>query len=148
LIWLQNIFEKHTAYRTKGNYHLLILNSHGSYGTPKFDLFAKEHQIVIICMLSHLLYLLQPLDVNCFTVLKQLYGQQIQELMCTNINHIDKSDFLKAYYYTRKAIMSLANITSSFAATGVVPYDPDRVLAMLNVQIQTLTSSIIPEPER
>lgn len=44
--------------------------------------------------------------------------------------------------------MSLANITSSFAATGVVPYDPDRVLAMLNVQIQTLTSSIIPEPER
>jgi len=40
--------------------------------------------------------------------------------------------------------MNQANISSSFAATRVVPYDPDRVLIKLNTQLRTLT----PPPTR
>src|SRR5450432_479548 len=129
LIWLQDVFEKHIAHRTRGNYRLLILNGHGSYGTLEFDLFAKEHSIITIYMPSHSSYLLQPLDVSCFAVLKRLYGQEVQSLIRNGISYIDKPDFLEAYYIVRKATMSLPNIASSFAATGVVPYDPDRVLS-------------------
>src|SRR5450432_2052587 len=149
LIWLQNVFEKHTAPRTKGVYRLLILDGHGSHGTPEFDLFAKEHSIITLCMPPHSSHLLQPLDVGCFAILKRLYRQQVQELMRTSVNHIDKPDFLEAYHHARKATMSLANITSSFAATGVVPYDPDRVLAVLNIQMRTPTPPLAPlGPER
>jgi hypothetical protein len=50
LIWLQSVFEKHTAHRTRGVYRLLILDGHGSHVTPEFDLFAKEHSIITLCM--------------------------------------------------------------------------------------------------
>ena len=149
LIWLQDIFEKHTAHRTRGNYRLLILDGHGSHGTPEFDLFAREHRIITICMPPHSSHLLQPLDVGCFAVLKRLYGQQVQSLIRNSISHIDKPDFLEAYHYAHKATMSLANIASSFAATGVVPYDLDRVLSQLNIQMRTPTPPLAPlGPER
>src|SRR5450432_234819 len=35
--------------------------------------------------------------------------------------------------------MSQSNIAASFAATGVLPYDPDRVLKKLNTQLRTPT---------
>src|SRR5450432_1894971 len=35
--------------------------------------------------------------------------------------------------------MNLANIQSSFTATGVLPYDPERVLSKLNTQLRTPT---------
>src|SRR5450432_3193535 len=110
LIWLQSIFEKHTAHRTKGIHRLLILDGHGSHGTPAFDLFAKEHNIITLCMPSHSLHLLQPLDVSCFAVLKRVYGQQVQSLMRNGVNHIDKQDFLQAYYKARNETMTFANI--------------------------------------
>ena len=35
--------------------------------------------------------------------------------------------------------MNTANIHSSFAATGLVPYDPERVLSKLHTQLKTPT---------
>jgi hypothetical protein len=90
-------------------------------------------------ILPHLLYLLQLLDVGCFSVLKQLYRQQIEELIQNRVNHIDKQDFLEVYYTACTETIYQANIHSSFAAVGVVLYDPERVLSKLNTQIQTPT---------
>ena len=133
------MFEKHTAYCTKGVYRLLILDSHSSHITPEFDLFCKDHLIITLCIPLHSLHLLQPLDVGCFAVLKRLYGQQIQEFMRNGVNHIDKQDFLIAYYSAHIEAMSPANIKSSFAATGLVLYNPSRVLSELHTQLKTPT---------
>jgi hypothetical protein len=97
LTWLEHVFEKHTAHRTKGVYRLLILDGHGSHVTPEFDLFCKEHSIITLCMPPHSSHLLQPLDVGCFAVLERLYGQQIEGYMRNGVNHIDKPDFLQTY---------------------------------------------------
>jgi DDE superfamily endonuclease len=110
LIWLQNVFEKHTAHWTKGVYRLLILDGHGSYVTLEFDLFAKEYSIITLCMPLHSSHLLQPLDVGCFAVLKRLYRQQIEGLMRNRVNYIDKQDFLEAYYKVHIETMNQANI--------------------------------------
>jgi hypothetical protein len=40
LIWLNDVFEKHKAHRTKGVYRLLILDGHGSHLTPEFPLIS------------------------------------------------------------------------------------------------------------
>jgi len=90
-------------------------------------------------MPSHSSHLLQPLDVGCFVVLKRLYGQQIQGLIRNGVNHIDKPDFLEAYCSARLETMNQSNIQSSFAATGILPYDPERVLSKLNSQFWTPT---------
>jgi hypothetical protein len=133
------VFEKYTAQRTKGVYRLLILDGHGSHGTPEFDLFCKEHSIITLCMPPHSSHLLQPLDVGCFAVLKRSYGRQIEGYMRNGVNHIDKPDFLRAFHTARTEAMTLANIQSSFTATGLVPYDPERVLSKLHTQLKTPT---------
>jgi hypothetical protein len=58
---------------------MLILDSHGSHLTPEFDHACTENHIIPIYMPVHLLYLLQPLDVSCFAILKQQYGQLVKQ---------------------------------------------------------------------
>jgi hypothetical protein len=64
--------------------------------------------------------------------------------MRNGVNHIDKQDFLEVYYNVHKETMNQANISSSFAATGVHPYNPERVLAKLNTQLRTPTPPLAP----
>jgi hypothetical protein len=139
LTWLKNVFEKHTAPRTKGVYRLLILDGHGSHLTPEFDLFCTEHSIITLCIPPHSSHLLQPCDVSLFAVLKRQYGQQIQGYIRRGTHHIDKQDFLQAYLIARTEAATTANIQSSFAATGLVLHDPERVLSKLCTQLKTPT---------
>ena len=84
-------------------------------------------------------HLLQPLDVGCFSVLKRLYGRQIEQHMRCGINHIDNPDFLTSYLQARTGTYTESNIRSWFRATGLVPYDPIRVLSQFHIQHKTPT---------
>jgi hypothetical protein len=79
-------------------------------------------------MPPHSSHLLQPLDVSCFAVLKRSYRRQIEGFIQMGLNHINKPDFLTAYVSARKESMTLDTIRSGFVATGLVPFDPKRVL--------------------
>ena len=107
--------------------------------TLEFDLFCKEHSIIILCILLYLSHLLQPCDIGCFALLKRLYRQQIKGYIRNGVNHINKQDFLTVYYTAYTETISLANIQSSFTATGLVLYNPKRVLSKLYTQLKTLT---------
>lgn len=148
LIWLADVFEKHTKDRTKGVYRLLILDGHGSYSTPEFDLFCKDHNIITLCMPPYSSHLLQPLDVSCFAGLKRLYGRQVEDLMRAGVSHINKSDFLPAYFTARIEALTPNTVRSGFAATGLVPYEPERVLSKLNTQLRTPTPPLPPTAEQ
>src|SRR5450432_391359 len=64
--------------------------------------------------------------------------------MYNGVNHIDKQDFLEAYHNAHKETMTQANISSSFAATRVLLYNPERVLSKLNTQLRTPTPPLLP----
>jgi hypothetical protein len=83
-------------------------------------------------MPPHSSYLLQLLEVTCFAVLKGLYGREVEDLMRARINYINKPDFLIAYLSARKESMAINTICNRFAATGLVLYNPERVLLKLN----------------
>ena len=129
LIWLKDVFDKHTKPRLVGQYRLLLLDGHGSHVTPEFDLYCRQNNIAVVCMPAHSSHLLQPLDVGCFSVLKRAYGQRVESMMRNGVNHIDKQEFLRLYYEARKEALHERNIRSGFAATGLVPCNPDRVLS-------------------
>ncbi|KAH3926875.1 hypothetical protein HBI56_102620 [Parastagonospora nodorum] len=74
-------------------------------------------------MPSHSSHLLQPLDVGCFGPLKKAYGGEVNELMRNRINHITKQEFL--------------NIQGGFQGAGLVPFDPERVISVLDVKLRT-----------
>ncbi|RFU36216.1 hypothetical protein B7463_g148, partial [Scytalidium lignicola] len=140
LEWLEKTFELATKERTKGQYHMLVLDGHGSHIALEFDLFYSQHKIIPICMPPHSSYLLQLLDVTCFSVLKRAYGAQIESKVRGKIQHIDKEDFLELYPIVRQQTFKSTNIQSGFSATGLIPYEPEHVLSKLHVQVdKTLT---------
>jgi hypothetical protein len=95
--WIQH-FEKHTRARTIGSYRLLILDSHESHYSDKFEEYCKECNIITLCMPAYSSYILQPLDVGCFSLLKKAYSRQIEDMMRAHIIHITKDDFFSAFH--------------------------------------------------
>ena len=96
-------------------------------------------------MPAHSSYILQPLDVGCFSPLKTVYGRQVEGLMRLGVNHISKEEFLTAYLEVHKATFTTSNIRAGFAATRLVLYEPERVLSNLNLVIRT--PSLVPSAE-
>ncbi|ODM14891.1 hypothetical protein SI65_09643 [Aspergillus cristatus] len=90
-------------------------------------------------MPAHSSHLLQPLDVGCFSPLKRAYGRLVENKARCNFNHIDKFDFLEAYPQAHTEAFKMENIKNSFAASGLVPFNPERVLEKLNIQLKTPT---------
>ncbi len=130
--WIQH-FNHSTRSRTVGNYRLLILDGHGSHAMPEFTDYCKENKIVIRCMPSHSSHELQPLDVACFAPLKQRYGELVQQLARQGVFHVDKGDFLAMYKQLHSSVLCQQTIASGFRATGLIPFNPERVLSRLTV---------------
>jgi hypothetical protein len=60
------------------------------------------------------LYLLQLLDVGCFSPLKRAYGRQVEDPMRSRINHIMKTKFLPCFKTASNAAITKRNIKGSF----------------------------------
>ena len=101
LTWL-NLFYKHIKDRTIGTYRLLVLDGHGSYVNPKFNQFCLDYKIIVIYMPAHLSHILQPLNIGCFSTLKQAYGRGVKQIMGRGVNHINKLEFLPLYRQARQ----------------------------------------------
>ncbi|EED11996.1 conserved hypothetical protein [Talaromyces stipitatus ATCC 10500] len=144
LEWLKTHFTPYINDRTMGRYRMLILDGHGSHLTAEFDRTCTENNIILICMPPHSSHLLQSLDVGCFAVLKQQYGQLVEQRMRLGFNHINKIDFLTAFPQARTMAYKAQTIRNSFTATGLVPFNPDRVIQQLDIQLKTPT----PPPSR
>ena len=95
--------------------------------------------MIPICIPPHSSHLLQPLDVGCFAVLKRAYGKYVEDVMRRGQNHIDKLDFLDAFPTARIEAFKAETIKNSFLATGLDPYDPNRVISKLNIRLRTPT---------
>ena len=139
LQWVRTVFDPITTSRTVGTHRLLILDGHGSHGTPEFDAFCKEKNIITLCMPAHSSHLLQPLDVGCFSPLKSAYRRLVANGARVGINHVDKSEFLSIYTRARTETLSASNIRSGFRATGLIPLNAEEVLARLQITVQTPT---------
>lgn len=119
-----------------------MLDGHGSHINPEFDQFCLDHKIIIIYIPAHSSHLLQPLDVGCFSALKQAYRRSVKQLISRGINHVNKYEFLPLYRQARQTALHQSNIRAGFAATGLVLYNPDYVLSQLHAEYQT------PSPQR
>jgi hypothetical protein len=91
-------------------------------------------------MPAHTSHILQPLDISCFSPLKKAYGSQVENKMRLSINHITKEEFLPAFFTAYQQIMTTRNITSGFRATGLAPFDPERVLENLGPVVEATPS--------
>ena len=137
--WLCRRFIPATTTRLQGRYRLLILNGHSSHLTPEFNQICSQNDIIPLCMPAHSSHLLQPLDVSCFSVLKREYSKLVEGYIRTRVNHIAKLDFLTEFPRAHAACYKLDTIKNSFAATSLVPFEPNRVIETLNIRLKTPT---------
>ena len=136
LHWIKH-FDKHTRSRKVGVHRLLVLDGHESHHSTEFEQYCQENNIITLCMPAHSSHILQPLDVGCFSPLKRAYGRQIEELVRCNITHITKVEFLSGFKAAHITAMHENNIRGGFRGAGLVPHDPQRVLAGLDLVLHT-----------
>jgi hypothetical protein len=91
-------------------------------------------------MPAHSSHILQPLDVSCFAPLKKAYSRQIESKMRLSNNYITKVEFLLAFHIAHQQAITAETILAGFAATGLVPFNPERVIQNLDTVIQSTPS--------
>ena len=138
LDWIQH-FHRHTDARRKGVYRMIVLDGHESHLSATFEEFCKEKNIITLCLPAHSSHLTQPLDVGCFSVLKRLYGKELEAFIKAHINHITKVEFFIAFKAAHISTMTVENIQAGFRGAGLVPYDPQAVLSKLDIKLRTPT---------
>ena len=93
----------------------------------------------MLCMPLHASYLLQPLDIRCFSPLKRAYSKEIEKMIRDYITYITKPDFFIAFHAAFFAAFSPENVQGEFRGAGLVPLDPEKVISQLDIKLRTLT---------
>jgi hypothetical protein len=127
-----------------GAYQLLIIDSHKSYNSHKFYKYCEEEKIIVLCMPPYSSYLLQLLNVGCFSPLKRAYSDEINSLAQYSTKKIKKEAFLPAFKAAFKKAMTKDNICAGFRGARLVPHDLEAVILKLDVVLHTPTP---PKPE-
>ena len=71
---------------------------------------------------------LQPCDVGVLGPLKTAYRNQVERLSQGGVDTVGKEDFTSLYSPARKEAITRRNIKAAWAATGLLPFNPERVL--------------------
>jgi hypothetical protein len=133
LRWLDQVFLPESD--DNGEYRILILDGHGSHATIEFMWKCHQNRVLLIYLPAHSSHVLQPLDLTCFSPLKSSYRRQIAELASLEDSApIKKIRFVQYYAKAREEGLTERNIRSGFAAAGIVPFNPNKVLSSHQVQ--------------
>ena len=77
---------------------------------------------------SHTSHKLQPCDVGVFGPLKTAYRDEVERLCQGGLEAVSKEHFTSIYKPARETAMTRRNITAAWAASGLFPFNPERVL--------------------
>ncbi|ENH70358.1 hypothetical protein FOC1_g10012284, partial [Fusarium oxysporum f. sp. cubense race 1] len=121
--------------RLTSPYCLLILNDHESHYLADFERYYKENKIITLYMPAYTSYLLQPLDIKCFIVLKKAYSREIKHLVRYFITHISKTKFFSAFYTAFKATFTESNIQGGFRGARLTLLNLETIILKLNMQL-------------
>jgi hypothetical protein len=87
----------------------------------------------------YLSYLLQLLDVGCFSPLKQAYSNKINSLAQYSTKKIKKEAFLLAFKAAFKKLITKENICAGFRGARLVLHNLEAVILKLNIVLCTPT---------
>ena len=126
--WLKRIFDPETKERANEKPRVLIGDGFRTHETLEILEHCFANNIVLCRLPSHTSHKLQPCDVAVFAPLKAAYRQQVERLEREGVNAIGKEHFTSLFSHARIKAFTLKNIKAGFAASGLFPFNPDRVL--------------------
>jgi hypothetical protein len=128
LQWLKRIFDPETKEKANNKPRVLICYGFGTHETLEVLEYCFANNIILCRLPSHTSYKLQPCDVAVFALLKAAYREQVERLERGGVNTIGKEHFTSLYSPARRKAFTLKNIVAGFAASGLFPFNPNRVL--------------------
>lgn len=136
LEWLKH-FNKYTTPRAKGLYRILVLDGYKSHESIEFQNYCKSYNIIVLRLPPHSFHLTQLLDIGYFSILKQIYGREIEGFIKAYIYYITKVEFLTAFKTTYLRSITVQNTQAGFRGTGLIPFDPQAIISKFNIKLQT-----------
>lgn len=128
LQWLQRIFDPETKERARSKPRVLICDGFGTHETLEVLEFCLANNIILCRLPSYTSHKLQPCDVAVFAPMKAAYREQAERLERGGVNTIGKKHFTSLSSPAREKAFTPKNIIAGFAASGLFPFNPDRVL--------------------
>jgi hypothetical protein len=107
---------------------VLICDGFGSHETLEILEFCLTNNIILCRLPSHTSHKLQPCDFGPFAPLKTAYRDQVERLNRGGIDIVGKEHFTYLYSPARDTALTKRNIRAGWAATGLYPFNPERVL--------------------
>ncbi|PVH73962.1 DDE-domain-containing protein, partial [Cadophora sp. DSE1049] len=128
LEWLKRVFEPQTREQANQKPRVLICDGFGTHETLEALEFCFENTIILCRLPSHTSHKLQPCDVTVFPRLKDIYREEAERLFQGGANTVGKQHFTSLYSHAREKAFTKRNIIAGWAACGLFPFNPDRVL--------------------
>jgi hypothetical protein len=129
LEWLTRVFDPQTRERANGRPRVLICDGFGTHETLEVLEFCLANNIILCRLPSHTSHKLQPCDVGPFAPLKTAYRDEVDRLNRGGIDAVGKEHFTYLYSPARDRALTKRNIRAGWAATGLLPFNPERVLS-------------------
>jgi hypothetical protein len=120
---------------------VLLCDGFGTHETLEVLGVCFANNIILCRLPSHTSHKLQPCDVAVFAPLKAAYRDQAERLERGGVNTIGKEHFASLYSPAREKAFTPRNIIAGFAASGLCPFTPDRVLRSMPKPLADLTIS-------
>jgi hypothetical protein len=102
-----------------------------------------KNNIIFMVLPPHSSHLTQPLDVGVFGPLKTLMASAIEPLISTELHRILKAEWLLAYVKAHDRAFSIRNIQSGFCGTGIMPFNPSKVIDRVRPPPSIIQDSIV-----
>ncbi|KAG6979355.1 hypothetical protein FocnCong_v010189 [Fusarium oxysporum f. sp. conglutinans] len=120
--WLGKVFLPQTQPEDPADGRLLIADGHGSHTSDEFMTTCYLNNVHLLFFPAHTSYVLQPLDLSCFSSLKTAYRRLIGEhTALTDATKVGKANFLEFYAKAREIGLRKENVQSGWKATGLYP---------------------------
>ena len=111
--YFEEHFEPHTRSTLKGEYRILVVDSHDSHITTQALQFCIRNKIILLCLPPHTTYMLQLLDIGVFGPVALVYKGMITERYTFgSLYNIDKCAFLEIWHTAREKAITTSNIIS------------------------------------
>ncbi len=102
---------------------MVVLDSYKSYLSVQFEQFYKEKCIITFYLSIYFSHFIQPLDIDCFNILKRLYSRGFKNFIKIYINYIIKIEFFIIFKINHFNIIMSENIKTNFRNVGLILYN-------------------------
>ncbi|KJZ70102.1 hypothetical protein HIM_10505 [Hirsutella minnesotensis 3608] len=127
LSWLKH-FDHHSKKQTVGSKRLLLMDGYSSHTTKEFIQYCDDHGIIPFGYPPHSTHLVQPLDVVVFQPYKHYHAKALDLVVRDGVTNITKLEFLSLIQGVRNKTFTKITIQAAFRETGIVPFNPIKVL--------------------